>query len=67
MNVTHRMMPVSIYRSRDDGGFIQKPTYWFMRVVNPITGSYIDTNITEGKAADLVTLGVPRIDDGGGL
>lgn len=56
-----RLMNVCVYKSKSS------ESYWFLRVVNPVTEAQTDINITSGKASDLMMLGVPRVDDGGGL
>lgn len=62
----HRMMYVYVYRSKSPP-INGSPAYFFLRVLNPVTNSYTDSNITEGKAAELTMMGVPSLPDGGGI
>lgn len=62
----HRMMYVYVYKSKVPP-VNGSPAYYFLRVVNPITNSFTDSNITEGKATELVMMGVPTLQDGGGI
>jgi hypothetical protein len=61
-----RMMLVALYRSKPNvhtapGG------YWFLRITRPETGTCREVTITPAKAAELEAIGVPRLEDGGGL
>lgn len=61
-----RPMLVAVYRAKPNA-FQSKGGYWFLRIENPVTGRVSETALIESKAKELEALGVPRLEDGGGL
>lgn len=61
-----RMFLLAVYRSRPNT-FQAPGGYWFLRITNTLTSSVTEVSLTPGKAEQLETMGVPRIEDGGGL
>lgn len=63
---TARMMLAAVYRSKPNT-FQAPGGYWFLRITNYTTNSALEVAVTPQKAADLISLGVPQLEDGGGL
>lgn len=61
-----RMMLVALYRSKPNA-HTAPGGYWFLRITRAETGVAREVTLTPAKAAELEAMGVPRLEDGGGL
>jgi hypothetical protein len=65
-NSEGRPMLVALYRSKPNA-HTAPGGYWFLRLTNPLGGTCREVTLTPAKAAELEAMGVPRLEDGGGL